>query len=215
MMVLPRIRSFRAKLIMLTTVTSMAAVLLVCGVFVVRQQMTIRRLAIEDLSTQAQILATHSSASLLFDDKDAGTETLTTLAAKREVIAAYIYSKNGDVFTSFHANPEECQIPPAPEKPGYYFDNDTLVLWCSIAHEQEFLGTLMIVYDMKQVYALARQNISIAIMVAVAAILVSLGLATWLNRMLAKPVAELAKTARTVSQTGDYTVRAAKFRPMN
>ena len=39
----------------------------------------------------------------------------------------------------------------------------------------------------------------------------SFGLAVWLNRVLARPVAELNRTAHQVSQTGNYSVRAAKF----
>ena len=211
MMALPRAKSFRAKLILLTTMTSTVAVLLVCGVFVARQQMNVSRLAIEDISTHAQVIAIHSAASLLFDDKDAGTETLTALAAEPDIIAAYIYSQTGDVFASFQATPEKFQAPVAPDKPGYYFDNDTLVLTNTITHNGEFLGTLTILYDMKPIYALAKQNIAIAAAVALVAIFISFGLAVWLNRVLAKPVAELDKTARIVSQTGDYSVRADKF----
>ncbi len=211
-MTLPRSGSFRVKLIILTTVTSAVAVLLVCVAFVVSQQMTIRRLAIENLSTQAQVIATHSTASLLFEDRDAGTETLAALAADPEIVSAFIYSQDGQVFASFQADPSNAL--PAPAKTdelGYHFDHDRLVLSCSIAHNGEFLGTLTVLYDMKQAYALARKNISIAATVAVVAILVSFGLAAWLNRMLAKPVAELDRTARAVSLTGDYSVRAVKF----
>ena len=113
--------------------------------------MTIRKRAIEELSTQAQVIATHSTASLLFDDKDAGTETLAALNAEPDITAAYIYSKNGNVFASYQLNPEEHQAAPAFRELGHYFDNDSLVLSCSIAHDGEFLGTLMILYNMKQV----------------------------------------------------------------
>ena len=172
-MLSPGVQSFRVKLILLTTVTSTVAVLLVCGVFVVREKAALRASTIENLSIQAQAIATHSAASLLFGDKDAGTETLTALAAEPDITAAFIFSDNGEVFARFQAKPEESIPPINPDATRYYFDHDRLVLSCPIVHAEEFLGTLTILYDMRSVYALARQNIVIAITIALLAILVS------------------------------------------
>ena len=203
--------SFRSKLILLTTVTSAIAVFLVCGSLVVRQHMSLKKLIIEDLTIQTQVIATHSAASLLFEDQDAGTETLAALTAVPEIAAAFIYSSHGQLFAKYETASSGNYIPPSSTSPGHSFHQGRLVLSHTIVHDQESLGTLLLIYDMERIYTQIKQNVNIAIAVGIVAILVSFGLAVWLNRTLSKPVAELDRTARIVSQTSDFSIRADKY----
>ncbi len=186
------------------------AVVLVCVTMVVSEVASLRRGAVENMSTHAGVIATHSTAALLFEDAEAGRETLEALDAVPGVVRASLYSADGSFFAEFlreDDDPYGLDLEP----PGTRFDRRMLVLSHPVNEEGEVIGTLMIAYDTSHEYAqLATQNLLVICSGAIA-IMAALILSTRLQRVLMKPINELAGTATRVSNERDFTTRATKY----
>src|ERR1017187_969898 len=89
------------KLMVIIMLTSSAVLLLACVALGIYDTLTFRRTMIRDLSTLAKIGGQNSTAALVFNDHPAGREVLSVLSAKQNIVAACIYSKQGEVFTEY------------------------------------------------------------------------------------------------------------------
>ena len=94
----PRIRSFRARLLLLVTLASVLSSLLVAGSLVTSNILRLRREAIADLEAQADIIALNAAASLAFHDMDSATALLEALSAKPHIASAVLFDEDGVEF---------------------------------------------------------------------------------------------------------------------
>ncbi len=209
-MVLERIRSFGVKLMLVTTITSGVAVVLACGALVSRELVTMQRLTVEKLSAQAKAISTLATPALLAADDQAASVALSRFGTDPGVIAAYLVARDGRLFAEYQADPDQAQPRPVVMS-GHRFENGQLILCRRVVRQGKALGTLTMTYDMRGVYAHLRQDIRLAVIVGLLAVLISFVLAVWLKGVLAKPIAELSRTALEVSRSSDYTIRATQY----
>ena len=209
-MLLDRIRSFGVKLMLVTTVTSGVAVLLTCGALVSRELITLRQLTADKLAAQAKAISSHCTEPLITDDRKAIRTTLSSLSTEPGIRAAYIYDPNGRLLARHLAEPDESESPPPPNM-GRRFERGTLTLTQRIAQKGKTIGIIVLVYDMGGAYVHLKRDLRVAILVGLSAVFVSFLVAVRLKRMLAGPISELGRTARQVSRTGDYSVRASRL----
>jgi two-component system, sensor histidine kinase and response regulator len=204
-----RIRSFRAKLVLLITLISALATACVGGSLVASNFLRLRRQAIANLGTQAEIIGLNAAAPLTFDDPDAARETLGALRAEPYVAAAVLYDDTGREFARVQqgqATPPSLEPGPDGERRSAYW----LVLTRPVAHDGVREGTLVLAYDLRGLYAGLRADLLVSFLTGLAASVAALLIALRLQRGLSTPVAELARTARRVSETRDFAARAHK-----
>lgn len=205
------LRSFRAKLLVLVALATSVGVLVVSATMRLIEVMEVRPTALSELSTDAAVIATHSAASLTFDDRKAATETLAALQALPKVVAARIFDRSGALFSKYERAGEPLTPPAGPAMEGHRFEDNRLTLSRAIMHESDHLGTLMMVYDLSEYYRRIRRNTIISLVICVIAVGASLLLALRLQRGLARPVRELIDTSHRISQSNDYSLRATCF----
>jgi len=202
-------RSFGARLVLLVTIASGAAALLVCAVLVSLNYAGMREEAIRHLSMQGAVIRTWSTAALAFRDPAAGAETLAALNAIPEVAAASIYDADGELFAEYRRSQDAPEIPLAG--PGHRSESGWFVLVDEIRQDDVVLGTLQLVYDMGAIESRLRRNVLLSLAVSLLATVVAMLVALRLQRVLAKPVEELVSTARRVSVEKAYDARATKI----
>src|SRR5450755_2259317 len=93
--------SIRRKLIGISMLTSMMAVLLACATFVAYESVTYRTRMGRHFSIIAQIVARTSTAALELEDGKAAGEPLAALRAEPHLVSACLYTKQGRPFASF------------------------------------------------------------------------------------------------------------------
>ena len=210
MSLFPPPRSFGSKVTLLVTVTTGLAVLLVCAVLVTVDYVNAKAETAELAIAQASIVAVNSEAPLTFGDPALGTEALGALRASPNVAAAFLYDLEGAVFAEY-VNPK-IEAPPIPrQRLGRHAQGRWLTVTREIAGPAGSVGRLQVVFDMSGAQARAWSNAAFSIAVAALTTLVAFLVAIRLKAFLVKPVAELASTARHVSETKDYGVRATKY----
>src|SRR5262249_26916584 len=93
--------SIKRKLMLVMMLTSCAALLLACLGFMTYEMVTMRQTMAQELSTLAGIIADNTTAALSFRDTKAAEETLATLGAKRQIVAAAIYGPDDVLFARY------------------------------------------------------------------------------------------------------------------
>src|SRR5262249_39937075 len=102
-------------------------------------------------------------------------------------------------------------IPADPSSKLNLFDGDFLVMSRAIATDSGRIGTLYLKADLKdKLQGRVRRYIDIVIMVMLISCLVAFLISYRLQPLISKPIIELARTARVVTEKKDYLIRATK-----
>src|SRR5688500_3577777 len=203
--------SIRWKLTLIIMLTSTAALLLVAVFFIVSDVMTVRRTKAEDLLGLAQVIGTNCTAALLFDDRKSAEETLSAVRARPSIVFACIYDKTGKVFAQYTRPDKKGLVPPpTPGADGYRFAEGTLQLFRPILDENGRIGTIYIQTDMDEIVARLRRDVEIILLTMLAASIAAWLLSARLQRVISRPISELAQTAKIVSDEQNYAIRATK-----
>jgi PAS domain S-box-containing protein len=202
-----RKHSIRGKLTGIIMVTSTTAVLLTCLGFTVSGLLNLQKRLIADLSTIAHVVGSNSTAALTFGDRQAAREVLNALRAKPSIIAAGIYTEQGKPFARYEPN-ASISIPGTLLEDGFHERSGRLELYYAIHLDHQRLGTLYIATDTRDRNARLKEYGVIAAGIVLFSLLVAFVLAAGLQRGISRPIVELARVARLVSQHKNYSMRA-------
>ena len=177
---------------------------------IVHQVATYRRIAVNELSMQAQIVGENCGAALEFDTPHNANETLASLKARADIVAAYVYRKNGSVFAVYQAKPGVLSPYPPSELGGEHFENGQLRLYRPIIRSGETLGTVFLHSNLQPQYSQLKAGVWISVATTSVATILAIGLAMWLQGVISRPVLNLAVVASRVENDGDYSLRGRK-----
>src|SRR5918996_1654198 len=93
--------SIKHKLTLVIMITSIVAVLVSCGSFILYDQRVERSELGEELDNLAAIIASNSTAAISFSDQGSANEILSALRARANIMAACIYTADGKVFATY------------------------------------------------------------------------------------------------------------------
>jgi signal transduction histidine kinase len=201
--------NLKRRLIFMSMLTTTIALTFV-GIALYLNQISLSRHLMEQrLSTLSQIIATNTSAALAFGDKQAATDTLRTLNQTASTISACIYDTEGNLFSVFNrAEAPEIKCPPAPRKPGLVKEEHGLSVVEPIYLDNRRVGTIYILSDLKmatnQLHLFAK---GIALVLVVAS-LIALAFASFIQRLVSNSILSLTRTAKTIAEKKDYSIRA-------
>jgi signal transduction histidine kinase/DNA-binding response OmpR family regulator/HPt (histidine-containing phosphotransfer) domain-containing protein len=163
----------------------------------------------ENLRVLGDVLALNSTAALTFGDADAARDVLRALRAESNVTAACIYTADGKPFAKYARDRKDLAlIPPSPQREISRFENGHLIQFRNVALAGESIGTLYLESDLGRLHARLR---GLAInLLATLGLTFSLAflLASRFQKLISGPVLALVGTAKAVSDTGDYSLRA-------
>jgi len=203
--------SIKRKLTIIVMAASSVALLMACAAFGLYDKITFQQSMVEDLKIQAEIIATNSTAALTFGDGKALEEMLAALKAKRSIVAACVYNRNGVPFARYLRNgsPDLSAPTPPPGDSSEFRAND-LVVFHRIVWDGEMIGTVFIQSDLNELWARLQRLTSIVAVVLAGALGIALLMAARLRRVISEPIDHLARTTRQVSVERNYSIRAEK-----
>ena len=199
--------SVRGKVLTMLMATSGAAVMLASGATFVYDSRNMHRVMSEDLGSLADIAGANSVAAMAFGDVAASNEILAALALKPGIVAAALYDKKGDLFTSFRrskpsAEPIPLHVPASVSAP----DRTTIVR--PITLSGEVAGFIYISSDHSEIASRQMRSGQLLVVIMVGTMLVLYLLSLTLEGFISAPILALANTAHRVSETKNYSLRA-------
>jgi signal transduction histidine kinase len=200
----------KRKLILINTLTSILALLVASAAFVTYEVVTFRQKMTRDLEVLAKIIATNSTAALMFDDKKGAEETLAALSAQSHIRMACIYSDEGAEFARYVHPAVNIACPDQPLKDGHSFGADSFSLFQGIFFDKERTGTIYLESDLEELRTRLKRDAGIGALVLSLATLLVFFLSSSFQRLISQPILHLVRTAKSVSDNKDYSVRATK-----
>ncbi|HEY1803627.1 MAG TPA: ATP-binding protein, partial [Terracidiphilus sp.] len=166
-----------------------------------------------ELDTEAHIIGSNCVAPLLFDDPQAAQSTLAALRESPHVLAAAIYTKDGQSFATFsRANSGSARLTArlAPgQQSGYWTFGDQQILYGRrIESEGAEVGSVYILAETTDVAYRARQFGLLSAGILIICFLVALVATTTIRKLISSPLTALAQTAVVVSREKNYAIRA-------
>ncbi|MEJ6979077.1 PAS domain S-box protein [Pedobacter sp. P351] len=186
------------------------ALLLMSALYILVEYFSFKEAEKSKVSTLAVVIASNSSAALAFQSSEDATEILGALRADKYIKAACLYDVDGKVFATYPKNLNHQALPVKPREDSYFFKGKFIEGFQSVKQGNLHLGTLYIKSDLGGLYS----RISFNILVAFILILVTLGvgylLSNVVQRTISQPIIALEQTAKSISEKGDYSIRAIK-----
>ncbi|MRR54631.1 MAG: response regulator [Deltaproteobacteria bacterium] len=93
--------SIKNKLMAILMLTSGIVLLIASLAFSVNELISFRITTRQELTSLAEIIGKNVSAALLFGDRTSAAETLETLSLKPNILAGFLVSHNGEIFSSY------------------------------------------------------------------------------------------------------------------
>jgi signal transduction histidine kinase/CheY-like chemotaxis protein len=203
--------SIKFKLTLIITLISAVAVLLSCGSFIIYDQVVSRRAMERDLTAIADMIGSNSTAALAFNDQNSATEILSALSAKSHIVAACVYTRDGEPFARYSRNsPRPDLIPGRPGAIGSQLKDGRLTVFRAVALDDDVVGTVYLESDLQELHDRLKRYLGILGLIMVGSLGIALLISSGVQRVISRPIVELAETARAVSHQKNYAVRASK-----
>ena len=170
-----------------------------------------KQMRIGDLNALANILGTNSTAPLEFKDPSAARDILTALAAKPHILTAVIYDRAGAPFAAYHPGISEGRyVPPKVGPDASQFTSNRVLVFQTITFDGEKVGSVFLEEDAVEYRELLEGYLLFFGMIVAAVSLGAFVMAARLQRPISNPILELAWTAKMVTSSRDYSIRARK-----
>ncbi|MES2885376.1 MAG: ATP-binding protein [Pseudomonadota bacterium] len=162
-----------------------------------------------DLQTLTRIVADNTAAALVFNDDQAAIKTLSALKAKPEVDSACLYRSEAGrppkLFASYLRTGLDC--PAAPAAGGVREDREWMMAVATVILDGERAGLLYVSQNLRPLRKVLSTQLLIACGVFLLSFLLSVGVASVLQRAITEPILRLSSAVRRVAQTRDFHLR--------
>jgi len=161
---------------------------------------------LENAVTTAITVAGYAVSDLVFNDKQAGRDTLSGLESVPSTLNAFLYDEQGILFASLH----EVELPPVIKEMGKdiarYQDNQLHVIK-PVQHQGRELGSIYIQFSTQQLDKQMQQYRMFLVFTAIGLLFISYLLANFLSRLVSKPILNLSQVANEFSRDINYKIR--------
>lgn len=173
------------------------------------------------ITSQAQLIAYNSLASLSFRDRDTANETLSALKSVQEVVAADLLDEDGGVFAQYrapHAQGErysqdnenflrDGRLHWPTAQPNAIFTEHTLHVVEPVVFDGEQLGSVYIRTSLLPFKEQQNQRALIVGAIYLAAFIVTALALSRLQRAITNPIQMLSRIVARVASSNDYSLR--------
>ena len=198
--------SVRSKLILMAVSTTFVALLAASIAMVLVDVRTVQKYWVDDLMTQADIIASVSAPALAFNDAKTARQNLAMLGGREQILAGAIYTAAGSRFATYSKGSSEHGFPAHPGRPGYTVEPGQLTVYHNIVDNGEVLGTVYL----RARYGLLERMLNYAAILAgvlLGSLLIAALVASRLQKSITEPLMAVASVARAVIHKRDFSLR--------
>ncbi len=200
--------SIKRKLIIIVLVTTNTAMLLVSSAIIFYNQKAAKTAMAQELKSLTRIVAHRSTAALIFDDKQLANENLQALSEKEIIISACIYNSESELFGKYNKGIDKC---PETAKNIYSgFNDDNYEFHQNITLDNSFIGSIFVRASLDNINKSLVKYVEAVFLIFISASFLAFLLAVKLQKVITKPIDELANISRRIFIDKDYSVRVDK-----
>jgi two-component system, sensor histidine kinase and response regulator len=214
--------SLARKLTAISLITSGTALVMASSVLVAYDISSSRSALVRDIGLLAGVVGRNSTAAIAFADAAAATQTLQGASVNEHVTRAAILLPDGALLARYDRGPVADPVesrPPLDEsalragRPWHAFVDGTLRVTRPIVLAGEFIGSVFIESDLRDVRARAFGYVGLTLAVLFGASWLAFALSTRLQAVISTPVLALTRIMRAVTHDRRYDLRAEPAGP--
>ena len=198
--------SVRSRLILMAVSTTFVALLSASIAMLLYDLRTFQQYWVDDLMTQADIIASVTAPALAFNDAKSAQQNLAVLRVRPQILAGAVYTAGGQRFASYTKGSSAAAYPVKPGRPGYVIDQGALTVYHNIIDNGEVLGTVYL----RARYALRERTLNYAAIlgaVLLGSLMIAALVASRLQKSFTAPLQAVTAVAREVMQRRDFSLR--------
>lgn len=205
--------SISTKLTILTIAMSGSVVFLCCAAFVANDIRMGHEAKVLHLQALARVVGANCIRDIDDGQRDAARETLRSLRVQSMVEMACVYDGKKELFAGYARKGLDLAPPTsAPATPIRFVDHSVEVAQV-LLDAGELKCVVYIRASLDDLRQQRQQYVRIVTIVMMVSLAATVMLSALLQRIITRPVIQLAETARRISQEGDYSLRVAKPSP--
>jgi len=200
----------RAKLIVMALATTFVALVTTSVSMLVYDVVTFQQTWVDDLTTQAEIVATVSAPAVTFNDPAAARQNLALLRVRPQIQAGAIYGAGGTRFAAYAQSADDTPVfPGRPGKPGAVVIGNRMVVYHPIVENGERVGTVYLsaryrLLDRVSSYAMILGGVMLG------SLLLAGIVAGKLQQGITRPLQAVTDVAHAVMQKRDFSLRVTR-----
>jgi len=198
----------RHKLLLIIVGTSLAAALVACGALLAYDLVAQRRALAGEISAIATVLGNNSTAAIEFGNRDAAFKVLQAVEAQPQIRRAVLFLPDGSAFAEWARETGRPPLPRPGMHRGSWFADRSLYCAEPVVLAGEEIGTIVLESDLLRLRERTVESSLVVAGVLLVSLLVALGLSSWLQRIVLRPLLRLVDVADAVSRGGNYALRA-------
>ncbi len=226
--------SIKNKLSAIMLLSNLFLISLISGGLIANEKIAQQRNLSADLLILADIMGANASAGLVFSNVQAAEDTLASLSAKPTIMQARIFDAEGIDFAHYfrlhyqaiegqtNTHPESDNLstlyfasshshsPPSGQliEDKVFFEKFYAKIFKRIEVQNSFLGTVYIQADLTEIQQRLSRYVQMVAIIASIALLLTLVVARYLQRIITDPVLHLMHTMDEVTAQNNYRLRA-------
>ena len=208
-----RTLTIRNKLTLMMMLICVISLVLAGALFVIGGYRFSRQNAIDNLVTQAKMMAESCQVSVLFNDPEDAEANLNILRSQPSIVYADVRIEGDRIFaeyTSPQASAGMDSVRRCDRQNGYVFERGFLIVCRDIMNDGQRIATVCLCSDLEPLQAMLAKNIAMALVIVVGIVLVAYLLSWRFQRFISKPILDLTDVARRVKTDKEYSVRVEK-----
>ncbi|MGB0468479.1 MAG: putative bifunctional diguanylate cyclase/phosphodiesterase [Pontibacterium sp.] len=206
--------SVAKKIRLMIMLTTAGALLLASAVFVSVEVQISRSALVERVQVLTEIVSTHVTAALSFDDVQTAESLLKSMTSEPDILEAHIYDRDGHHFASYRAanlsesyKGHEIHEQFLKGQAQHYFTRHKLYLASPIKLGNEIIGQLHIQVSLNTLLKQIGVYILGVLAILVGVLLLVYLLTFYLHRRISGPIEQLLEGMKVVAEEQDYSLR--------
>ncbi|OED41664.1 hypothetical protein ACH42_13255 [Endozoicomonas sp. (ex Bugula neritina AB1)] len=194
-------------------ITAYAVLLVTLSIQTISDLLKSRSAMVSNLETLAEVIGANAEAALMFEDLGSAQRLLKGFQIAPEIQTAYLLNDSGEKVASYSRQDKPSWAITLDEldKPITIFSNTRLHLYRPIIMDEQFIGAIYIQSNLSQLYLQLTQNLLLALIAALISVILAAWLSSRLQRLLARPITELANTITDITKHQQYDRHVRKF----
>jgi len=193
--------TIKYKLILIIMLTYIMGLVLAGVAFIGWEWSTLRNNMVQNVSTQAEMIAESCKAALAFQDAKDAEKTLQALHVEPSIVFGAVYTGDNKLFATYYRDYADVKIhPPKFQESGFSFNEGFLTIFKTIVLDGEIIGTVCLRSDMGPMHAMLKRNIGTIIAMLLLSFSVALMMSSRLQNVISRPILSLAESAAKIGK---------------
>jgi len=202
--------SIRNKLIAITLFVTILALGIGFTLVVVSNIKSFKEDMKNNTIVTAQVIGEYCVSPLVFEDSAGAEQILSKLADVPSITKARVYDTNGELFVSFATSEEPVARSPIVRERASEFVDHYLHVYQPIIYKDEYYGTIYLQASTQLLDTKIRDYLRYMALLMVGLTIVAVFLAIRLQRIISKPILNLAGVAQQIAEEKNYSIRVQK-----